>query len=239
MNTNKKIAIVAGILFIIATVASVASLSFLKSIKNLNYLTDVAADGSSVTLGIFLIFTASFASVGIAISLYPILRKYNEGLALGSVVFRLIEGIFGLISVMCLQILLALSQEFVKLGSPNDSQFQVLGALLLVGYRWVGNVGLLMAFSLGALLYYIIFYQTKLIPRWLSIWGIVGTVLGIVAGILVMFYFIEPFSTPQIILALPIALQEMVFAIWLIVKGLNPSIATSESIEHNNINKLK
>lgn len=235
MNTNKKIAIITGILFIIATVASVISLSFIESIKASNYLIDVAVNGSRMTIGIFLAFIASFSSAGIAISLYPVLRKYNEGLALGAVGFRFIEGIFGLIGVIYLQALLVLSQEFVKAGAIDSSHFQTLGALLLAGYQWVFNVGLLLAFSLGALLYYIIFYQTKLIPRWLSVWGIIGTALGIVAGVLVMFRFINPFSTFQIILALPIALQEMVFAIWLIVKGFNSSAIASESVEYNKI----
>ena len=86
-------------------------------------------------------FIAAAASAGIAISLYPILRKYNEGLALGSVGFRIIEGMLGIVGVICLLLLTTLSQEFVKAGAPNSSYFQTSGVLIVAVRDWVGNVG--------------------------------------------------------------------------------------------------
>ena len=174
-------------------------------------------------------FIAAAASAGIAISLYPILKKYNEGLALGAVGFRLIEGVLDIVALIGLLLLLTLSQEFVKAGAPNSSYFQTLGVLLLAGYHLVGNVGSLLAFCLGALMYYYIFYQTKLVPRWLSVWGLVGATLLVVAATLVMFNLIGPLSTVQVVLALPLAVQEMVLAVWLIVKGFNSSAIASVS----------
>ncbi len=229
MNSNKKTARIAGALLIIATVASILSLPFLEPINASNYLVSVSANGNQVTIGALLAFIAAAASASIAISLYPILRKYNEGLALGAVGFRLIEGVFYIVGVMCLLLLLTLSQEFVKAGAPDTSYFQTLGVLLLAGYHWVGNVGSLLAFCLGALMYYYIFYQTRLVPRWLSGWGLVGATLCMVAGMLVMFRLIGPMSTFQVVLALPIAVQEMVLAVWLIVKGFNSSAIASGS----------
>jgi hypothetical protein len=229
MNRNRKTAIIAGVLFITATVASILSLPFLEPINAPNYLVTVSANGNQVTIGAFLAFIAAAASVSIAISLYPILRKSNEGLALGAVCFRLIEGVFYIVGVICLLLLLTLSQEFVKAGALDSSYFHTLGILSLAGYHWVGNVASLLAFSLGALMYYYIFYQTKLVPRWLSSWGLVGAALCMVAGLLVMFRLIGPLSTFQVVLALPIAVQEMVFAVWLIVKGFNSSAIASLS----------
>jgi hypothetical protein len=84
--------------------------------------------------------------------------------------------------------------------------------------------GAVLAFCLGALMYYIIFYQTKLVPRWLSGWGLVGVALLAIAALLVMFGVIAPLSTSQVVLALPIAVQEMALAVWLIFKGFNPKI---------------
>ena len=83
-----------------------------------------------------------------------------------------------------------------------------------------GTVGVL-AFCTGATLYYLVFYRSQLIPRWLSVWGLAGTVLGLVAGLLVLFQSIAPLSAPQVVLNLPIAVQEMVLAVWLIVKGFS------------------
>ena len=229
MNTNKKIAIIAGVLFIIATVASVLGTLFSKPILDAtDYLIKISANENRIAIGALFKFIAAAASAGIAISLYPILKKYNQGLALGSVGFRIIEGMLGIVGVICLLLLTTLSQEFVKAGAPDSSYFQTLGVLLLAGYRVAGNVASLLAFSIGALLYYYIFYQTRLVPRWLSGWGLVGAMLSMVSGLLVMLRLIDPFSTFQIVLNLPIAPQEMVLAVWLIVKGFNPSVIASE-----------
>jgi hypothetical protein len=211
------------VLFIIATAASLLSTAFLGPINASNQLVSVSANRDQVTLGALLLLIGAITSASIAISLYPVLKRFNEGLALGAVGFRLIEGVLYIVGVVGLLSLVTLSQDFVNAGAPVSSYFQTLGALLLAGYQWAGNVGSLLAFCLGAMMYYYIFYQTRLVPRWLSGWGLVGVSLGIVAGILVMFRIIEPLSTSQVVLALPIAVQEMVLAVWLIVKGFNPA----------------
>ena len=231
MNTYKKPAIIAGILFIIATAAALLSTPFLAPVNASNYLTAVSAQGNMVTTGALLAFIAAAASAGIAISLYPVLRKYNEGLALGAVGFRLVEAVFYIVGVVGLLLLLSLSREFVQAGAPDAPYYQTLGALVLAGYHWSGNVGSLLAFCLGALMYYYIFYQTRLVPRWLAGWGIIAAAICMVAGLLVMFRVIGPMSAPQVVLALPIAAQEMVLAVWLIVKGFNPLVITAVSVK--------
>ena len=230
MNRNRKIAIIAGVLFIIATVASVLGTLFSKPILDAtDYLIKISANENRMAIGALFKFIAAAASAGIAISLYPILKKYNQGLALGAVGFRIIEGMLGIAGVICLLLLTTLSQEFVKAGSPDSSYFQTSGVLIVAGRDWMGNVAGLLAFGLGALMYYYIFFQTKLVPRWLSGWGLIGIILIIVTSMLVMFRVIGPMSTTQIILAVPIGLQEMVLAVWLIVKGFNPSAIVSGS----------
>jgi hypothetical protein len=227
MTSDRRIARIAGILFIIATAASISSLPFLQSINSSNYLADVSVNGNQVAAGALLAFIAAAASASIAISMYPVLRRYNEGLALGAVGFRLIEGVFYIVGVVGLLSLLTLSQEFVKAGAPDSSYYQTLGALSLAGYHWAGDVVSLLAFSLGALIYYILFYQTRLVPRWLSGWGLVAISMTMASGVLAMFSLIGPLSTFQVLLNLPIAVQEMVLAAWLIVKGFNSSAISS------------
>jgi hypothetical protein len=124
--------------------------------------------------------------------------------------------------------MITLSQQFVKAGAPDSSFFQTLGVLLYAGNRWLNLVNLL-AFSTGALFHYIIFYRTKLVPRWISVWGLVAAILGILSCVLVLVGLIAPFSTEQVLLAVPMLPQEIVLAIWLIVKGFNPSVLASES----------
>jgi hypothetical protein len=84
-------------------------------------------------------------------------------------------------------------------------------------------VAVLLTFSIGALMYYIVFYQFRLVPRWLSVWGLVGITLTIISALLVMFQLVPPFGTIQILLNLPILPQEMVLAVWLIAKGIRPT----------------
>jgi hypothetical protein len=128
-----------------------------------------------------------------------------------------------------LLLLITLSQQFVNAGAPDSSYFQTLGVLLYAGYRWVGNVGSLLAFSIGCLLYYIVFFRTKLVPRWISVWGIVAAILAMVSCALVTVGLITTMGTEQVVMNLPMLPQEMVLAVWLIVKGFNPSVIASKS----------
>lgn len=215
---------IVGVLFIIGTVAGILGQIIVGPIVGASdYLVQLSANENQVLAGAFFEIVMAVACASIAIWLYPVLKNYSESLALGAVCFRLIEGVLYFVAVIGLISLLTLSQEFVKAGAPDSSYFQTIGTLLMAGYNWVGNVPLLLSWCIGALMYYYIFYRSKLIPRWLSGWGLAGIVLCMAGTILVMFHLVDPLSTAQVILNLPIALQEMVLALWLIVKGFNPS----------------
>lgn len=230
MIGNRGVAVAAGVLFIIATVADLISRVALVQpiLSDPVDLTKISANADQVLLGALLLFIGAAAAVGIAIALYPILRKHNEGLALGSVGFRLIEGALYIGIVVCLLLLVTLSQESANAGAAASSAFQVQAALLMAARDSLGEVAVL-AFGLGALMYYWVFYRSRLIPRWLSAWGLVAVAMLMLSGIIVMFSLAEPMSTTQVVLALPIFLQEMVLAVWLITKGFNPSAMAPES----------
>ena len=159
------------------------------------------------------------ACAGIGLALYPILKKYNEGLAIGSAGFRVIEGMTSVVGALLYIILLALSQEFVKAGAPASSYFQTADVVINAGIGWLRDAAMLLTFGIGALMYYVVFYQYRLVPRWITVWGLVGITLTITSAVLVMVHVIPPFGTIQIILQMPILPQELVLAVWLIVKG--------------------
>lgn len=234
MKIGKKNAISAGVLFIIADIVGFLSFPFMAPVNAANYLEDISTNLGLVTTGAVLLFIGGAAAIGIAISLYPVLSRYNEGLALGSVGFRIVEGIFDFIAVLGLLILISLSQQFVGAGAPGSSYFQTLGALTISGFHWATNVVKLMVFSIGCLLYYLVFYRTKLIPRWLSGWGVVAAIMTMLSAVLVMYGLIAPFSKEQIVLNLPILPQELVLAVWLIVKGFKSTVTASKSAEATN-----
>jgi hypothetical protein len=229
MNTNRKTAISVGVLFIIASVLGVLGRSFSQPILDApDYLIKISANENQVIIGGLLSLLAAFASAGIAIGLYPVLKKHHEALALGSVGLRVMEGMLYIVGVVGLLSILTLSQEYVKAGASNASLFQASGTSLLAVRDWAGKLSII-AFTLGALMYYYVFYQSKLIPRWLSGWGFLGVALSLAAALLAISGQIIYFSTVFILLQVPIGVQEMVLAVWLIVKGFNPSAIASGS----------
>jgi hypothetical protein len=227
---DRGIARIAGALFIIATAASLLSVAFLGSVGTPDYLTKIAENEGQVALGVLLRFIAAFGSAAIAISLYPVLRRYRRGPAVGAVGFRVIEGTFYALGAVSVLLLLTLSQEFVKTGAADPGYFSTSGTLLKALDDWAGLAGVF-AFYVGGLLYYRVFYQTRLIPRWLAAWGAGGVLLGAVAALLILFGVTGSMSTTQIVLNVPIGIQEIVLAVWLIVKGFNHSQAQITSAE--------
>ncbi len=222
MNTNRNTARIVGALFIIGTVAGVLSVVFAGSIlSDPNYLIK-ASENSNITIGALLVLIMGLTLSMVPVMLFPIFRKYNEALALGSVIFRgALEAVMYIAMIISWLLLLTVSQEYVNAGMPDVSYFQTLGTVLLKASDQI-NAILEIIFSLGSLMIYYLFYQTKLIPRWLSIWGLVGTVLYLAGGLFHLFSLNFGF------LMAPLALLEMVLAIWLIVKGFNPSPSISE-----------
>jgi hypothetical protein len=119
---------------------------------------------------------------------------------------------------------LSLSHEFIVAGAPDTSYYQVLGTLLLEVREWIFNIGSGLIWSLSALVLNYILYRSKLVPWWLSVWGLIGAIFSFVT------YFLGFFSVHlSDLLFVPIAVQEMVFAVWLIVKGFDASLLTSFS----------
>lgn len=216
MNTHSKTARIVGVLFITATVAVILSGPFIGSLDTPDYLVDVAANQDQVLMGMFLQLIWAFAVVGIPVVLFPILKKYDETLALGFFSARIIEGVFSIIFIICELSLLTLSQEYVAAGGRDVAYYQASGILLRAVRDWAFEMGPGIVFTLSALILNYTLYRSKLVPRWLSGWGLIGALL-MLASHLSKFFSI---NLPEI-LFVPIALQEMVFAVWLIAKGFN------------------
>ncbi|MFC2038440.1 DUF4386 domain-containing protein [Chloroflexota bacterium] len=229
MNSLRKTAIIVGILFIIATAAGLLSLTFSGPRNAPDYLISLSANGVPVIMeGIFML-VMGFAVAGIGIAIYPVFKKYSEALALGYASFRIVEGTLFIISVVSLMSLLTLSREFVQAGAPDAAYFQTLGALINDEYYWVYHMGTI-SFGLAAPIFYYLLYKTKLVPRWLSVWGLIGVPLWLAVSLLIIFG-LDPSSMTSTILYMPIAVNEMVLAVWLIVKGFNLSAVSYLSAE--------
>jgi hypothetical protein len=226
MKSTRKIAVITGVIFIIATVVVLVAGTLTPGLTGTDYLTRFSAHSNQVAAGALLYLVAAFASGGIAIAMYPVLKESNAGLALGSVVFRALEAAFYMVEVVCLLSLLTVGQQFTTAGFADRTSLQVIGNLLVSVRDQATLVGVF-AFCLCAFMYYYLFFQSRLIPRWLSGFGIVAIILMMTACMLSLFSGNR--ITSYIPLAAPIAVQEMVLAVWLIVKGFNQTVIASLS----------
>ncbi len=237
-GTNRTNAAVVGVLFILGTVPALLSLPLaLNTVSAPDHLTAIATNESQMIIFTAVKFIMGIACAGIGLALYPILKKYREGLAFGAAGFRVIEGVVDVVGALLYVVLLALSQEFVKAGTPASSYFQTADVLINTGIGWFTSVAMLLTFGIGALMYYVVFYQFRLVPRWISVWGLIGIALTIISALLVMFQLIPPAGTIQIVLNMVILPQEMVLAVWLIAKGINPS-AVASGVAKTSTNEL-
>jgi hypothetical protein len=213
---------IAGIFLISGMVAGLLSVA--PAIDAPDYLIKASANANQVIFGAIFQFIMSIAYLGFAIILYPILKKLNETLALGFLSFRIAAAIFIIIGAIFLLLILTLSREFVNTIPLDSSHFQILGNLLRTGRDLVNHVFMILVLCVADLILFFILFQTRLVSRWLSVWGFLGTTLTMIASLLVLFHSIDIITPVYMILNLPIALLEIILAIWLIVRGFDNSV---------------
>lgn len=230
MDSFRKTGIIVGILFIIATVTSISGSAFLGSMLDApNYITSVSVHGNELIIAVILFLIAAISAFATSFMLFPVLRKHIESLAIGYVGLRLFENVFYVIGTLTLLVILSVSQKYVA-GSIDASYYLSFGSLLLALKDWAVLIGTLIFFGLGSITLNYVLYQSKLIPRRLSIWGFIGAALVLLYGLFGIFGLGIGLTSPFALLAMPIAVQEMVFAVWLIVKGFNKSAITLEPV---------
>jgi len=224
MKTNRNTAVIVGVLFIIGTASGILSAVLTGSILGApDYLTQVAANGTQMITGAFFVLLMGLSLAMVPVMMFPIFKKQNEALALGAVVFRgPLEATTYILMVVSWLLLIVVSREYANAGAVDAPQIQALGAVLLKANEVINPV-LEIVFSLGALMFYTLFYQTRLIPRWLSGWGLIGAIVYLAAGVIALF------GTEMGFLLALLGLQEMVMALWLIFKGFNQFAAVTEN----------
>jgi Domain of unknown function (DUF4386) len=231
VDSTRRISITTGALFVIATVAAIAAPAVGPALGGPAYLTGVAGQPDRLTAASLLYLIAAGSCAGIAIALYPLLKRVNAALALGAVVFRAIEAVFYTVAVVTLLSVLPLGQQLLTAPAGDRRAIHVIADTLLSVWDH-SNLAAIFAFSLGALMYYALFYRSRLVPRWLSGWGVVAASLMLIAALLSLFS--DSPVTGQALLILPIAVQEMVLAVWLLIKGFSPA-ALAASPEGTNV----
>ena len=217
MSADRKAAAWIGVLYIIGTVGLVLSVSITGPVfAGPAVLAQVAAQPNQVAIGALLVLLAGVSLAMVPVVFWPIGKRYNETLAMGYVVFR--GG-----QEMVMYIATALAWLLLIALSTNPDAAPLAGFVRTVeAVAWDQLVAI--PFVLGALMFYVLLYRSRLVPRWLSVWGLVGGALYIVAPLGSMFGLSLDFFMA------PLAVQEMVMAVWLIAKGFNQTAIAAESV---------
>jgi len=229
MNTYRMNAVMGGALYFLGTAFGVSggvvggevltSLISSKPLVGVNMLGLVAANSSRLIGGAFLYLMMGISLVAMTVFLYPIFRKDSKELAMGMVLFRgALEGTGYFVSTLGILTLVALGNEYIATGA-DSATLQSMGNVLYQFQDLLGPVNSII-FLIGATCLYLSFYRTRLIPRWLSVWGLIGVVPFMAYALLHFFHMDTGYG---FYLQMVLAPQEMVMAVWLIVKVFNPS----------------
>jgi hypothetical protein len=154
--------------------------------------------------------------------MFPIFKQRFESMALGYIGFRVIEFVMQILAGLSPLLLVTLGDEFLSTGTLTAPSFQALGSFLLAGRSWAFQM-VSITLVLGALLFYTMLYQSKLIPRFISIWGLLGAVVVLVNALMDMYGF------PPGNLGVIMLLNELFLGVWLIVKGFNHTVEVKGS----------
>jgi hypothetical protein len=223
MGSLRKTAIVAGGLYLVTFVTSIPTLPLFAPLQAPGYVVGPGSD-TAAQWGVLLNVICALAGVGTAIALFPVVKRQNEGLALGFVASRVIEGVLIIVGVVCLLSLVSLHQSA---GGVGTAALVTGGALLVTLHGWTFVLGQSLMPVVNALLLGTLLYRSRLVPRAIPILGLIGAPLLFLSVAATIFGVFDQTSPVGVIAALPIALWEFSLGVWLVVRGFSPSPITA------------
>lgn len=222
MKTNRSIAFTVGSLFLGAAVASIIGLLLYGPILNdTGYVVERLTDHSQISWGAVLEIITAFAVIGTSVTLYPILKQFNETMALACVCFRLAEATLIIVGILCLLTVVTLSVQLPGESDPDVSSYLVAGKLLIAFHNWTFLYGPNVLLGPSTFMTSYLLYKSRLVPRLVSVLGLAGGPLIFVCGILVTLGIFDQISIWGVLFAMPVFAYEMSLAMWLIFKGFN------------------
>lgn len=216
---------IAGLLIIVGIIAGLLSVA--PAVDSAEFLTKAAERSNEVIFASIFQFILSLVYVGFAALLYSLIKNYGKSLALGFLSFRITASTIMIVGTIILVSILALSQEFVNSSSTDAHEFEAIGNLLKITRDFTNHVFMVLVLSTGNVLLYTLFLKSGLIPKWISVWGILAALFSAAASILVLFDTVEIVASEYIILNIPTVVQELVLAVWLLMRGLNKNTLES------------
>jgi len=228
MTSLRKTALVAGVFYLL-TFVSIPTLFIYAAVKGANYIIGPGPDTSAIIGGILEIIVA-LAGIGTAVVLFPVLKKQNEAAALGLVASRILESGTIFVGVAFLLSIVTLRQAGAGAGAL------VTGHALATLYDRIFLLGQSFMPAICDLLLGFLLYQSRLVPRGLSLIGIVGAPILLAGYIAVMFGLLGQHAPLAGLSAIPVALFEFSLGVWLVVKGFNPSPILADDARDAGVN---
>ena len=238
MTTNaslRRTEILVASLWLVTAIGAIAGAAFINPIINApDYLSTVFPKSAAVVTGMLLWLVNNIGIVFIGLLMFPILRKQSESMALGYVSMRMFESLLMTVGVAFAVLLIPLSQAFIKAATTDISTYQAIGAVLKQVESLFLNLMQLLFLGLGGLIITTMLYRSKLVPRWISMIGIIGYALLLPAFALALFGAFDP--TPGAgglgsLLAVPVAIWEIILMpVWLFKKGFNTAGISAQEV---------
>ena len=210
-SSLRKTSLIAGILYLL-TFVSIPTLILYGPIHEPNYILRAGSD-TSVIIGNILEIIVALTSIGTAVMLYPVLKRQNEGMALGLVGSRILEAATIFIGVMCLLTVVTLQQNGLGVEAL------VISRTLVTMYDRIFLIGQSFMPAINDLLLGYLLYKSRLVPQRLALIGFIGSGVLIVGDICVLFGIIGQHDTSTSLFAVPVAVFEFSLGVFLIVKG--------------------
>ncbi len=226
---HRAAATTAGILYITGSVAGFLSLTSSAPIRDAEDPFAYAVEHSSAaTTTALLVLVMGLSLAFVPIVLFPVLRRTSEVLALGYLIVRGAVETVGYVLIAIFWLLLAPLGAAVAAGSGTASPAETRLAGVVVDAD-ATNAVLTLVFCLGAAIFYTLLYRSRIVPRWISVWGLVAIPLYVAADLLAIYGVFDANSSRQVLMFMPMAVQEMVLAVWMIARGFRPATATTAS----------
>ena len=224
MDSARKTALLTGVFFIITIVASIPALGLYGPVLNdAHYVLGGGAD-TRIYVGALLEVITAAAGIGTAVTLFPVLKRQNEGMALGYVAARILESTVIVVGIVSVLSVVTMRHNFSAATGASTGAYVASGQALVALHKWTFLLG--PGFCAGAengLLLGFLLYRSRLVPTPIAVLGLIGGSLAVASAIAELFGLYPQVSTQAAIVVFPEALFEGVLGIWLTVKGFRPS----------------
>lgn len=237
MNNYRNAARMFGIFFILTFLSYGIGSGLIQSIVTVpDFLSNVYSNQAQIIVGIILMaLVHTFANIALPVLMLPVLKPNHKYLAYGYLSSAIAATLILVVGTLFLLLLLPLSEQYVKAGSTMTSNFETMGILLKKAGFFAYHMGMAL-WSIGGLMFVSALYKSKLIPRGMSVWGIIGYIVLLTGSVLEIY---EHRDVVDIVSVIPGGLFEITLSIWLIVKGFNKSVIVSMSSETGSYSEIE